>query len=266
VPGAVSITPAIPSTAAGAYAEHPAAVALAPHVECVWSRGASADAGALPRVHRVIPDGCVDIILTLDGRATAAAIGAMTGAAVFRDSPGTCYIGARFRPGVAGVLFGLPAAELTDQSVDLGDVWRDAEPLCEAVAWAPDTPGRVRALAAAVARRLLGAQSAPPRTVVAAAQRITGARGDLSIGVLAEQLGVTRQHLARLFAEHVGLSPKMLARVVRARSVVDRIRRGGGGDWSALALDAGYYDQSHLIGELKDLTGLPPRAWAAGGS
>jgi hypothetical protein len=31
-----------------------------------------------------------------------------------------------------------------------------------------------------------------------------------------------------------------------------------------LALEAGYYDQSHLIAEVKELTGVLPGAWLAG--
>ena len=195
-------------------------------------------------------------------RRRALAVGAMTRAAVFTDSSRTSYLGVRFRPGVAGVLFGVPASEMTDRDVDLAEVWPESEALHETLETAADARSRVRTLAAAVARRLLVAPPAP-RVVRAGAELITAARGDVSIRALAEELGVTRQHLARAFAEHVGLSPKMLARVVRARNVVQVARRGGDVDWSALALEAGYYDQSHLISDLKELTGLPPTAWAA---
>lgn len=266
MPGAVSIPPDAVTPAGGAYLEHAPPAPLLPYVECFWSRAESADAPRLARSHRVIPDGCVDVVLTLDGRVHAEAVGAMTRAVVFSDSSNAGYLGVRFRPGIAGVLFGLPASELTDQSVGLADVWRDSAVVRDALASATDTAGRMRVLSAAIARKLLRAGGAPPRAVSVAAGRIAAARGDLSIRTLAAELGVTRQHLARLFADHVGLSPKMLARVVRARAVVERVRGGGEVDWVAVALDAGYYDQSHLIGELKELTGLAPRAWAAKGA
>jgi methylphosphotriester-DNA--protein-cysteine methyltransferase len=160
------------------------------------------------------------------------------------------------------MLFGVPASELTDRDVDLADLWPGRDELFDALGAALDATARMRALSAAVARRLLVAPRAP-RAVEAAAERISAARGDLSIRALTADLGVTRQYLARAFAEHVGLSPKMLARVLRARGVVQTVRRGGDVDWSMLALEAGYYDQSHLIGELKELTGLAPTAWAA---
>jgi methylphosphotriester-DNA--protein-cysteine methyltransferase len=100
--------------------------------------------------------------------------------------------------------------------------------------------------------------------VTVAANRLAAARGNVPIRALAAELGVTRQHLARSFARHVGLSPKMLARIIRARGVVARARGATDVDWVSVALDAGYYDQSHLIAEVKELTGLPPGAWLGG--
>ncbi|MFN2564084.1 MAG: DUF6597 domain-containing transcriptional factor [Gemmatimonadaceae bacterium] len=271
------------ATAAGAYVEHAPPAALAPHVDCFWSRTAAADETSdHPRYHRVLPDGCVDIVLTFaapawsspaEGAAAegtapdvALAVGVMTRPIVIRDSPDATYLGVRFRPGVAGVLFGVPASEMTDERVVLADVWADCEALLDSLARAPDAVARIRTISTAIARRLLAAPAGPPASVTATAARIVAARGAVSIGRLAAELGVTRQYLARAFAHHVGVSPKTLARIVRARSVLERARRGTDADWSAIALDAGYYDQSHLIAELKELTGLPPSAWAAGRS
>jgi AraC-like DNA-binding protein len=216
----------------------------------------------MPRSHRVMPDGCVDIVFAFDsGWASAIAVGAMTRPLIVQDTASINYLGIRFRAGVAGVLFGVPASELTDGRPALADVWAEGDSVTEAFALADDVMDRVRVVSAAIARRLLAAAVDPPPVVTVAADRIVAARGNLPIGALAAHLGVTRQHLARSFAQHVGLSPKMLARIVRARGVVDRARRATDVDWSSVALDAGYYDQSHLIADVKELTGLPPSAW-----
>jgi AraC-like DNA-binding protein len=212
-----------------------------------------------------MPDGCVDIVLAFDADGgapkVAMAVGTMTRPLVFRDSASTSYVGVRFRPGVAGILFGIPASELTDERPPLDEVWPHADALTDTLGLTGDTGGRIRVLSAEIARRLLAVRSAPPGAVIAATARITAARGRLPIRELTRELGVTRQHLARSFAQHVGLSPKMLARIVRARGVVDHARTATEVDWSWVALDAGYYDQSHLIADVKELTGLPPGAW-----
>jgi len=62
----------------------------------------------------------------------------------------------------------------------------------------------------------------------------------------------------------VGVSPKTFARVVRLGRVIERARAVPADEainWSALALDIGYYDQAHLVDEFKELTGVTPTAW-----
>jgi AraC-like DNA-binding protein len=73
---------------------------------------------------------------------------------------------------------------------------------------------------------------------------------------------VSRQHLARRFAAHVGVSPKTLCRVARMKEVL-RIAGNARAGWAAVAADLGYYDQSHLVAEFRSLTGLTPARWAA---
>jgi AraC-like DNA-binding protein len=102
------------------------------------------------------------------------------------------------------------------------------------------------------------------RDVDEAVRRIVAAGGSLGITRLAPALGVTRQHLARRFADFVGLSPKTFARVVRLRRLIAEARAardGTGPGWSALAVEVGYYDQAHLTDEFRELTGLTPAAW-----
>ena len=69
---------------------------------------------------------------------------------------------------------------------------------------------------------------------------------------------------ARRFAELVGVSPKTFARVVRLGRVVERARAVPPNEpvnWSALAIELGYYDQSHLVDEFREMTGITPAAW-----
>ena len=72
--------------------------------------------------------------------------------------------------------------------------------------------------------------------------------------------------LERAFDLCVGLSPKVLGRVLRFRRAIDRIERGGVPDvrsWTAIAFDCGYADQPHLIREFRALAGVTPAQYAA---
>jgi AraC-like DNA-binding protein len=263
------------------YTEFAPSDALRPFVECFWTREAAlsdATAGA-PRpaaVHRVLPDGCMDVILAFSGRTdepeSAMVVGTMTRALVFdaATAPG-CFVGVRFRPAKASAFLSLPASEITDLRVPLDDVWRDAEAVRDAVAAGSGTVARVRAfdrvLAARLARGAAGAGHRSQRDVDEAVRLIVEAGGSLGITRLAPSLGVSRQHLARRFAQLVGVSPKVFARVVRLGRVVERVRAVAPGErinWSVLALELGYYDQSHLVDEFRELTGVTPSAWDRG--
>jgi methylphosphotriester-DNA--protein-cysteine methyltransferase len=75
---------------------------------------------------------------------------------------------------------------------------------------------------------------------------------------LAARLDVSRQHLAAQFREHVGLSPKLFARICRFRLATAAIRATPAPDWAQLALECGYFDQSHLIHDFQELAGNTP--------
>jgi AraC-like DNA-binding protein len=244
------------------YAEHAAAPALRPYVECYWS-GGGVEGASVDATHRVLPDGCMDIIFVLGGgtRVGASVVGTMTTALVVPTATRAEYLAVRFRPGQAYHVLGVPASALTDRAVALDDVWGDGGELLERLLAESSLDARVRVLDFALVRRLK-ARSRPDGLVDAAVDRIRAARGRVEIAALCGALGVTRQHLARQFGERVGVAPKVLARVVRLQNVVQRVLAGDAADWSGLAYECGYADQSHLVGEFRALVGLTPGEYA----
>lgn len=257
--------------AVAAYREFAPSEKLQPFVECFWTRegGQPARESTSPSVHRVLPDGCIDVVLGFSGAGdepeSAMAVGTMTRALVLDAATAPeCYVGVRFRPGKASAFLSLPANELTDIRVSVDEIWRDAGEFRDAVAVRGDAVERLRALQRVLTARLPSASLAPQADVDEAVRRIIAAGGSLGITRLAPALGVTRQHLARRFSQLIGVSPKTFARVVRLGRVMERVRAVPATEpinWSALALELGYYDQSHLVDEFRELTGVTPTAW-----
>jgi AraC-like DNA-binding protein len=102
---------------------------------------------------------------------------------------------------------------------------------------------------------------------------------------LPDEFGCSRRHLIVQFRKYLGMPPKMMTRISRfhlAVAAVHRLRRapfplaegrpyldGRAGDdvrtatrttvrWADVALDCGYYDQSHFINEFRSFSGLSP--------
>jgi len=246
------------------YVEHAPPPSLREYVECFWTRGAAAPNAAS---QHVIPDGCIDLVLAYaessGGQAPKAslAVGTMTRPLVIRAGDPFAYVGVRFWPGRASPFLGVPAAELTDLRVHIADVWPDRGAGLE------NLHGCQPSEVLGAFEELLLARIARARpldlAVDAAVRAILRAGGNLSISSLAPALGVTRQHLARAFAVHVGVPPKTFARVARVRRALAKARVSATVDWASLALDAGFYDQAHLSGEVKELTGRTPTEWLA---
>lgn len=96
---------------------------LAPFVDRFWYRGAAGlEEPAEPT--RVLPDGCLDIVVGLRG---AIVVGAMTRPIVVPPAGGAGLVGVRFRPGMATAFLALPAAVLTDDTTPLEAIWADGE-------------------------------------------------------------------------------------------------------------------------------------------
>lgn len=82
---------------------------------------------------------------------------------------------------------------------------------------------------------------------------------------LAALCGVGVRRLQRLFADHVGVSPKWLLRRFRLQDVTDTLAAAPGApvDWAGLAADLGYVDQAHLSRDFAAMFGEPPTTYAA---
>jgi AraC-like DNA-binding protein len=220
------------------YAEIAPSPLLRPWVECFWTR---AEEGRVGGQHRILPDGCADFVFDLsDG--SAIAVGTMTRPLLIDGSGSHDFLGVRFRPGRAAAFLRIPLAELTDARVSLGDLWRDVPERMD-----------VSTLESALLRRLVPAHDARVDAAIAKIAA-TGAR----IDDVARDIGISRQHLARQFQHHVGVSPKTFARVMRFRRLLESLPRERAVDWASLAAGHGYYDQSHLIDEFRELAGTTP--------
>jgi transcriptional regulator GlxA family with amidase domain len=77
----------------------------------------------------------------------------------------------------------------------------------------------------------------------------------MRVDALAEALGRSRRHLAKRFAEEVGASPKVAARLIRFEAARARL---GSVPLARLAAEHGYSDQAHLAREFSALGGAPP--------
>jgi AraC-like DNA-binding protein len=221
------------------YREYKPSAALAPFVECFWSRELDGQTSTT-----VLPDGCVDILFD-DGKPYV--VGTMTRPLLVARRDRARIVAVRFRAGGAFPFFGVPMSELTDERVELAAISR----LPAADVWDVTTLD-------SLLRTQLSKISAPNERVTAAVTSIQASGGRVKVEALSRKLGVSRQHLNRLFERHVGVGVKFFSRVERFQSLRVHAARSSRPRWAELALEHGFYDQAHLVSEFKALAGAAP--------
>ena len=86
--------------------------------------------------------------------------------------------------------------------------------------------------------------------------------GMMPVQELAAHIGYTRRYLDMLFQEHVGVSPKSLASILRFQEVYQGWMQHKSPTFFSNHWPAYYYDQSHFIKEFKRFTGFTPQHYA----
>jgi len=170
-------------------------------------------------------------------------------------------MGVHFRPGGAFPFLGPPAAEFRNTHVSLEAVWVTAAgELRERMAEAEAPGEKLRILAEALLEQATGPLIRRPAVSFA----LKAFRGGVPAGTVAEvteQVGLSARRFIQVFSEEVGLTPKLFSRVQRFQKALRMIRRHGDVDWAEVAATAGYFDQSHLIHDFREFSGLSPNAY-----
>lgn len=97
-----------------------------------------------------------------------------------------------------------------------------------------------------------------------ALQLIGATGGDIIIRELEEGTFLTKRTLERSFIEQTGLHLKLFCRIVRFRKAMELIAQCRQPVWAKVAMECGYYDQTHFINEFRSFTGYSPGNYREG--
>lgn len=261
------------------YLEHKPAAPLNRWVRTLWYAAAPAMGHAR---ERILPSGCVQVIVNLErdylhdcpeGKAErrmppALVVGARSVYEIINTSDMASLIGVVFEPGGFAPFAGDAVDLFSNQNVCLEDVWGGAarslrDRLREAVLprdkmAALDGFLRSRLVECAVPRNL-----ARMNTVEFALKTMARTPSAATVRELARSTGWSERRFSQVFREEVGFSPKVWSRIQRFQRALRQLHAGGDLPWAELALDCGYYDQSHFANEFKAFSGIDATTYCA---
>jgi AraC-like DNA-binding protein len=234
------------------------------------------------RRERILPSGCVQVILNLardflldcpvgecDRRMPPAlVVGARSVYEIIDSSDMADLIGIVFAPGGFSP-FATDAVDLySNRSVGLEDVWgAPARNLRDRLRELHGPRERLRCLEGFLVERFAPrlTRHGPWRSgeVDFAVRAFDSAPGIATVRDVAKRTGWSERRFSQVFREQVGLSPKTWCRVQRFQRAVRQLHTGGDVRWAELALDCGFYDQSHFANEFRAFSGIDATTYSA---
>ena len=168
------------------------------------------------------------------------------------------YMGVSFKPGWAHLFLQIPLSELQNQVVSLDAIWGGFAAEIRERLYLTST---IQARFALLEELLLAhIREAPQglKAVQSAVREVARYHGVLSIRELSHRMGMSQKHLITQFRHMVGCTPKDLARLYRFAQVLEGIDPIQPVDWTLVAHQFCYHDQSHFIRDFEEFTGHTP--------
>ena len=239
---------------------------LEPFIENYWLVN---DDDTTPRLQKIVPDGFTEIIFHLGDPyrirlydewelQTESLLAGQIRKHFFLENTGRSEIvGIKLKPTALTHLFGLDMHRFTDKVADLSTVLghyfsETGKQLREA----KDFAEKIRYLNIHF-KNLITVNSfretAPDRAI----DIIFSKHGMLPVSGITGAVGIGERQLENLFKKYIGLSPKFYARIIRFSYIFTLVQENKQ-NWSGIAYDASFFDQSHFIRNFKDFTGESP--------
>jgi AraC-like DNA-binding protein len=255
----------------GGYRELAPPPGLAHVVDASWVYAAphGVPARAAGTTHRVLPELGVSLYFEcwrdVSGRVTQGSLhlqGPIRRVQLFAPTGSLCIEAIRVKPEWSRELFDADTSEHADGFELFRVLDRSrADRLYDRLMRTTTTLEAIGELAAEVRDRYDRVRSSRAlRLAHGAAELIRADARDQSLAGVAHDLSITDRHLRRVMRDATGLGPKQFQRVHRLNRAVAAADGTPHPAWARIAMEAGYYDQSHLIQEFRSITGRGPVA------
>jgi AraC-like DNA-binding protein len=246
---------------------------LGEFVRFFWSLEAEVQ-GMEPFVHRALPDNCVELIFYCKGKLAISSsegeegntfasgvFGQAQKYRLFKTERNFHLFGVYLYPYSFKMLFDLPAHHLRNEKIDTETFCGLKGKMLEEQIMLADTDDQRIHFASNFLHERIRMIRSHDRAFVRNLKSVIDNERILSISSFADDCNLSRRQFERKFIEFSGFSPKDFFNVARFKKVVKEIEQRRK-PLAQIAIDAGYYDQSHFTNEFKRFSGYSPREYS----
>lgn len=162
-------------------------------------------------------------------------------------------IGVYLQPTALKTIFGLDAFELNHQNISLEDIVRDA--ILEQLVNAISLEEKISLISSFFLKQIERVKNNHKKLVHAS----TLLQNGKALKEVQLEMNLSERTLERIIKQSVGLSPKIFSRIMRFQEGLNSLRKINFENFTELAYQYDYFDQSHYNREFKEFTGTNPR-------
>lgn len=253
------------------YCDFNVAEPLRPFIQCIWT--IQAEPGFFKSPERLLPDGNIEVLLNFGDEYTQYAASDSLHPKTFAGSQ---IVGQRrsyymstsvgkidlisisFKPGGLSPFVDFPVADITGSTVSIktlrSNLFSEIE---ERVYYATDLNSKINLIQQVLLNQLNKNEKA--NKVFGFVSLAHSINQYSSISHFLHNHTINKRKLERDFDHHVGISPKLLQRLLRFKRSVKTFYSSRVKSLTDLAYECGYFDQAHFINDFKEFAGLTPR-------
>lgn len=215
------------------YYEFAPATAITDDIDAFWYFcTAELSQKEIPYCHRVLPDRCIDLIFrfqrpTWGGEMTNPLLTVYGPTDCFKlvhIEPCTTFVGVRFKPGTAATYLGLSSVSLFQQEVRAQECSARFTNIFDRLCECASVNQALSILQKIVLELKIIAVYDVPQRVREAVRLLCASKGQIWVSDVAAAVSVSERTLRGDMIAAVGLSPKMLARILRFQRAIALLR------------------------------------------
>ncbi len=211
-------------------------------------------------LERILPTGTVELVIVLGSARTSKSVlsGPKSKSSIIQRTAQDELLGIHFKPGGAFPFLKFPFTDLHNIDIGIDDLWGEerANQLLHLLNEADRPERRFRILEMWMTKAMTRSLKHHPAVnfAIPELQR----NSNLSMRQAAAQANLSQKRFIQVFANEVGLTPKLFSRIQRFDRVIRSAAYSNDVDWLGTAMSFGYFDQAHFIHEFQEFSSLTP--------